>query len=214
MARKKSESLREPKLLRVGVAAHELGLHPFTVRRWIKQGKIQAVRVGLEARIPRTEIERLVGKTDERLLILYGRVSGQGQRDDLATQVARLEQWAKTERSGIPSVVLSDIGSGLSTTRRQLARLLKMVCEDRVGEVAITSADRLTRFGQDYLELLFESFGVRLTILEPENEQTPEQELTQDLLTLIASFSGRLYGLRSQKQKELLQCAEAVINNP
>lgn len=214
MARKQSEGPRAPKLLRVGVAAHELGLHPFTVRRWIKQGKIQAVRVGLEARIPRTEIERLVGKADERLLVLYGRVSGQGQRDDLETQLARLEQWAKTERPGIRAVALSDIGSGLSTTRRQLARLLKMVCEDRVGEVAITSADRLTRFGQDYLERLFESFGVRLTILEPEEEKTPEQELTQDLLTLIASFSGRLYGMRSHKQKELLQCAEAVINNP
>lgn len=214
MARKKSEGHREPKLLRVGVAAHELGLHPFTVRRWIKQGKIQAVRVGLEARIPRTEIERLVGKADERLLVLYGRVSGQGQRDDLETQLARLQRWAQTDRPGIRAVVLSDIGSGLSTTRRQLARLLKMVCEDRVGEVAITYADRLTRFGQDYLELLFGSFGVRLTILEPEGEKTPEQELTQDLLSLIASFSGRLYGMRSHKQKELLQCAEAVINNP
>src|SRR2546423_1768101 len=212
MVRRKNEASQEPKLLRVGVAAHELGLHPFTVRRWIKQGKIQAVRVGLEARIPRSEIKRLVGKTDERLLVLYGRVSGQGQRDNLETQLARLEQWAKEARPNQPRVVLSDIGSGLSTTRKQLARLLKMVCEDRVGEIAVTSADRLTRFGQDYLHLLFESFGVRLTILEPEEETTPEQELTQDLLTLIASFSGRLYGMRSHKQKELLQCTEAVIN--
>src|SRR5258708_13035800 len=214
MARKKSEGRREPKLLRVGVGGNGLGMHTFSVRSWIKRGKIQAGRVGLEARIPRTEIELLVGKADERLLVLYGRVSGQGQRDDLDTQVARLERWAKTERPGIRAVVLSDIGSGLSTTRRHLARLLKMVCEGPTGEVAITYADRLTRFGQDYLERLFESFGVRLTILEPEEEKTPEQELTQDLLTLIASFSGRLYGMRSHKQKELLQCAEAVINNP
>src|ERR1700737_1486847 len=98
----------EPKLLRISKAAHELGLHPFTVRRWIKQGKIQAVRVGLEARIPRTEIERLGGKADERLLVLYGRVSGQGQRNDLEAQVARLERWAKTERPGIQAVVLWD----------------------------------------------------------------------------------------------------------
>ena len=83
-----------------------------------------------------------------------------------------------------------------------------------MGEVAITYADLFTRFGQDYLELLFEGFGVRLTILEPEEEKTPEQELTRDLLTLIASFSGRLYGMRSHKQEELLQCTEAVINNP
>ena len=51
-----------PKLLRVSKAAHELGLHPFTVRKWIKQGKIHAVWVGQEARVPRSEIERLVGK--------------------------------------------------------------------------------------------------------------------------------------------------------
>src|SRR5436305_4173702 len=114
MARKKSEGSREPKLLRVGVAAYELGLHPFTVRRWIKQGKIQAVKIGLEARIPRSEIERLVGKTDERLLVLYARVSGQGQGDELETQVARLEQWAKAQRAGRRSIVLADIGSGLS----------------------------------------------------------------------------------------------------
>src|SRR6266571_5676911 len=100
MARKKAEGPQAPKMLRAHMAAHELGLHPFTVRRWIKQGKIQAVKIGLEARIPRSEIERLVGKTDERLLVLYGRVSGQGQRDDLTTQLARLEQWAETERSG------------------------------------------------------------------------------------------------------------------
>lgn len=214
MARKKSEGPREPKLLRVGVAAHELGLHPFTVRRWIKLGKIQAVRIGLEARIPRSEIERLIGKTNERLLVLYGRVSGQGQREDLETQLARLEQWAKTERPSVPIVILSDIGSGLKPTRKQLTRLLKMVCEDRVGEIAVTYGDRLTRFGQEYLETLFDSFGVTLTIVEPGEEKTPEQELTDDLLALIASFSGRLYGMRSHKQKELLECAEQVLHNP
>ncbi len=214
MARQKSESPREPKLLRVGVAAYELGLHPFTVRRWIKLGKIQAMRIGLEARIPRSEIERLKGSTDERLLVLYGRVSGQGQKEDLDTQLERLQAWAKAERAGCKTLVLSDIGSGLSTRRKRLSQLLKMVCEDRVGEVVVTYGDRLTRFGQEYLETLFDSFGVTLTILSPDEEKTAEQELTDDLLALIASFSGRLYGMRSHKQKELLKCAQAVISNP
>jgi len=53
-----------------------------------------------------------------------------------------------------------------------------------------------------------------LTVLDPKEDQTAEQELTDDLLALIASFSGRLYGMRSHKQKELLKCAQAVINNP
>ena len=47
-------------------AAHELGLHPITVCRWIKAGRIQVILVGREARIVRTEVERLVGKIDGR----------------------------------------------------------------------------------------------------------------------------------------------------
>ena len=203
----------EPKLLRVSKAAHELGLHPFTVRKWIKQGKIHAVWVGQEARVPRAEIERLVGKSDQRLLVLYGRVSRQGQKEDLERQLAHLQAWAKAERPGANALVLSDIGSGLKASRKHLQRLLTLVIEDQVGEVVVTTASRLTRFGSEYLQVLFDSFGVRLTVLESDEDKTPEQELTEDLLAIIASFSGRLYGMRSHKQKELLKCAQAVINN-
>jgi excisionase family DNA binding protein len=205
---------QEQKLFRVGAAAHELGLHPMTVRRWIKAGRIQVVQVGREARIPRSELERIVGTVDGRLLVLYGRVSGRGQQDDLDTQLERLQAWAKVERKGMETLVLSDIGSGLKAGRRQLQRLLKLVCEDKVAEIAITYEDRLTRFGQEFLETLFSCFGVKLTVLDPGEEKTPEQELTADLLALIASFSGRLYGMRSHKQKELLKCAQAVMSSP
>lgn len=202
---------QEPKLLRVSKAAHELGLHPLTVRKWIKAGKIHALRVGNEARIPRSEIERLAGRTDGRLLVLYGRVSGQGQKGDLDTQVARLQAWAETSRKGQETVVLSDIGSGLSATRRHLQRLLRLVREDRVAEVVVTYPDRLTRFGQEYLQALFESFGVMLTVLDSGENKTAEQELADDLVAVLASFSGRLCGMRSHKQQELLKCAQAVI---
>ncbi len=146
--------------------------------------------------------------------MLYGRVSGHGQKADLDTQLERLQTWAQTERKGAEILVLSEIGSGLKASRRQLQRLLKLVCEDKVAEVVLTYEDRLTRFGQEFLETLFACFGVTLTVLEPGAEKTPEQELTEDLLALIASFSGRLYGMRSHKQKELLQCAQAVLTSP
>jgi putative resolvase len=95
-----------------------------------------------------------------------------------------------------------------------LQQLLKLVCEDRVAEVAITYSDRLTRFGTEYLETLFSSFGVTFTILDPGEEKTPEQELTEDLLSITTAFAGKLYGMRSHKQKELLECAENVLRSP
>jgi putative resolvase len=202
------------KYLRVGKAAEELGLHPITIRRWMKMGKIQAVRVGIEARIPRSEIERLLGKTDERLLVLYARVSGHNQRPELERQMERLSAWVEAERPNRDVLVLTDIGSGLNAARKRLQQLLKLVCEDRVAEVVITYADRLTRFGQEYLETLFTSFGVTFTVLDADEDKTPEQELTEDLLSLIASFAGKLYGMGSHKQKELILCAEAVLHSP
>jgi putative resolvase len=205
---------QEQKLFRLSQAAHELGLHPMTVRRWIKAGRIQAIQVGREVRIPRAEIEKIVGTLEGRLVVLYARVSGHGQKGDLDTQIARLRAWAASERKGTELLELSDVGSGLKASRRHLQRLLKLVCEDKVAEVVITYEDRLTRFGREYLETLFACFGVTLTVLEPGAEKTPEQELTDDLLALIASFPGRLYGMRSHKQKELLQCAQAVLTSP
>lgn len=202
------------KYVRVSAAALELGLHPMTVRRWIKDGRIHAVQVGRESRISRTEIERLRGAADaqeKRLLVLYGRVSGYGQQANLQTQLQCLQTWAAAERAGQEILTLADIGSGLKATRRQLQRLLTLVCKERVGEIAVTYEDRLTRFGQPYLDTLFAAFGVTLTILEPGEEKTPETELTEDLLALIVSFSGRLYGMRSHKQKELVQCAQTVL---
>jgi putative resolvase len=70
----------QPKLLRVSRPAHELGLHPLAVRTWIKQGMIQAVRVGSEARVvQRSEIERLVGRTDRRRSFSMGESAGKGK---------------------------------------------------------------------------------------------------------------------------------------
>jgi predicted site-specific integrase-resolvase len=63
-------------------------------------------------------------------------------------------------------------------------------------------------------DTLFACFDVKLTVVEPGEEKTPEQELTDDLFALIASFSGRMSGMRSHQQKELLQCAQAILTSP
>ena len=108
-------------------------------------------------------------------------------------------------------MTLTDIGSGLNTQRKGLQRLLALVQDYQVAEVVVTFSDRLTRFGLSYLQTLFSGHGVMLTVLHPDEEKTPEQELTEDLLAIIASFAGRLYGLRSRKQKALLDCAKQVL---
>ncbi len=199
------------RLLRSGEVAKRLGLHPLTVRRWVKEGKIAAIPIGREARIPITEVERLLGEQRAGLVVLYGRVSEHAHKEELQRQVQQLEQWALLARTGQKTMILTDIGSGLNTERKNLHRLLALVQEYQVAEVVVTFSDRLTRFGLSYLQALFSGYGVTLTVLHPDEDNTPEEELTQDLLALIATFAGRLYGLRSRRQKALLDCAKQVL---
>jgi putative resolvase len=181
------------------------------VRRWVKEGKIAAVPIGRESRIPITEVERLLGEQRDGILILYDRVSGYGQKEDLDRQVEQLEQWALVARTGQNTLTLTAIGSGLNTERRHLVKLLAMVQDYQVAEIAVTFSDRLTRFGLSYLQALFSVYGVTLTVRHPDEEKTAERELTEDLLTLITSFAGRLYGMRSHKQQALFECAKQVM---
>ena len=198
-------------MLRSGEVAKRLGLHPLTVRRWVKEGKIAAVQLGREARIPITEVERLLGEQRAGTIILYGRVSGHDQKEDLQRQVQQLEQWALVARTGQKTLTLTDIGSGLNTERKSLQKLLALVQDYQVAEVVVTCADRLTRFGLSYLRILFSGYGVTLTVLCPDEDKTPELEVTEDLLAIIASFAGRLYGLRSRKKAALVACAKQVL---
>jgi putative resolvase len=199
------------RLLRSGEVAKRLGLHPLTVRRWVKEGKIAAIPIGREARIPITEVERLLGEQRAGIIVLYGRVSGHADKEDLPLQVQQLEQWALVARTGQKTVTLTDIGSGLNTERKSLQRLLALVQDYQVAEVVVTFSDRLTRFGLTYLRALFSGYGVTLTVLHPDEDKTPDQELTEDLLAILASFAGRLYGVRSRKQKALVACAKQVL---
>ena len=202
------------RLLRSGEVAKRLGLHPLTVRRWVKEGKIAAVPIGREARIPITEVERLLGEQRAGVIVLYARVSGHAQKDDLQRQVEQLEQWALVARTGQKTLTLTDIGSGLNSERRNLVKLLALVQDYQVAEVVVTFSDRLTRFGLSYLQILFSGYGVTLTTLYPDDDKTAEQELTEDLLTMITSFAGRLYGMRSRKQRALVECAKQVLADP
>ena len=206
-------SVKSPGLVRVGVAARYLGLHPMTVRRWIDAGKIQAVQMGREARIPMSEIERLLGEQPSGTVALYGRVSGHGQKADLARQIEVLQDWADTERPGRDITVISDIGSGLNANRKGLQRLIKLAQERRIVEVVVTYPDRLSRFGVEYLEALLLTCSVRLTVLHQAEKVEAEQELADDLIALVASFAGRLYGRRSQKSRELVACVKTKVKS-
>jgi len=182
-----------------------LGLHPRTIQKWDKQGKIRVVRtLGGRRRIPESEIRRLQGEKGIRSVIGYARVSSNTQKDDLERQVEYLRQ------RGVQEVV-TDVGSGLNEKRRGFLRLLDRVLHNEVDKVVVLYEDRLTGFGFDTLKKVFEAHGTTIEVLNQTDAKPPQQELVEDLITIISRFSGKLYGMRSPKQKEVVKRAKELF---
>ena len=131
--------------------------------------------------------------------VIYARVSSYEQKvkGDLDRQVTYVLENA----SGLNNVfVLKEVGSGLNDKRRQLLKLIELVMADKVHAVYVTYRDRLTRFGFYYLETMFSMKGVKIIVLnDASNDKNVQEELVEDMMSLIAGFSGKLYGMRSHK---------------
>ena len=144
----------------------------------------------------------LLDDTDlEKHDYIYARVSSNKQAlsGDLDRQVLFLiEQVSDLQKP----VILKEVGSGLNDKRPKLMKLMEDVMDGKVNNVYVTYKDRLTRFGYHYLEKIFHHYGVRIVVVKDmERIKSMEQELAEDLMSLIASFSGKLYGLRSRSNR-------------
>ncbi len=105
--------------------------------------------------------------------------------------------------------VYTEVASGLNENRRELARLFRDATADPPQVLLIEFKDRLARFGFRYLVDHLAHLGVRVESLESESKE-PQQELVEDLIAIVTSFSARIYGKRGGRvrQKVLSVLAE------
>ena len=139
------------KLYRTGKVAEMLGVHKVTVIRWIKQGKIKAVRIGKEYRVPEDEVKRLLKGKTTNTAVIYARVSSSDQKSDLERQVEYLKEYCTAKGYNVVDI-LTDVASGSNEKRRGLKKLFDYVVSGEVDTLVISYKDRLTRFGFKYLD--------------------------------------------------------------
>jgi excisionase family DNA binding protein len=195
------------RLLRPKEACRLLGVSYVTLRRWIKEGKIKAVQtLGGKYRIPESEVKRLLSGVEAREVkaIIYARVSSSDQKKDLERQTEYLTQYCSAKGYRVVDI-LSDVASGLKTNRKGLLKLFSYVANKQVDVVVVTYKDRLTRFGFEYLEYFFKQHSVRIEVVYGEEPKDAYQELVEDLIAIVTSFAGKLYGMRSHRKKRLVQ---------
>ena len=173
-------------------AAKKLGIHPNTLRKWADAGKIKYFRTLAGQR--RYDIDGYLGIQRIAQTICYCRVSSHKQKDDLARQIAFMQNKFPDAK------IVKDIGSGINFKRKGLKTILDAAIDGDCIKVVVAHRDRLARFGIDLIRWIIERSGGELLVLNQIN-MSPEQELTQDLLTILHVFSCRMHGLRSYKNK-------------
>jgi putative resolvase len=182
-------------------AAKILGVHVSSLRRWENEGKLRAIRTpGGQRRFILEEVEKVAGVPRTVRTVCYGRVSTHSQQDDLQRQLEHL-------RTRYPEAeVISEVGSGLNFKRKKFLAILERIIDGDIQRLVVAHPDRLVRFGFELVKWLCTKFECELVVLN-DRKLSPEQELVQDMLSIIHCFSSRLYGLRKYKStiKEDLQ---------
>lgn len=137
--------------------------------------------------------------------VIYARVSThrQAERGDLERQVEKVKLFA-IEQNVNNLIVKTDIASGLNDNRKNLLSLIDMVQKGEVNRIFVLYKDRLTRFGYHYLKKICDFHGVSIVVVSDEiDNKSQSEELAEDIISLIHSFSGKLYGLRHKIRKEI-----------
>ncbi|AWR99856.1 IS607 family transposase [Metallosphaera hakonensis] len=191
-------------MLRPKEVCQRLGISYATLREYVKKGYVKPVILETgKWRFREEDVEKLMGIVRRRKVILYARVSSNTQRDDLVNQVKYLQEQVKDYDQ-----VITDVGSGLNMRRRGFLKLLRMILNNEVSKVVIAYSDRLVRFGFEIIEEVCKAHNCEIVVLNKEDE-TPEQELIEDLISILVSFRGK-HGMRSHKYEKVKKCVEEL----
>ena len=208
------------KTYRMGEVAQFLGITVRHLRNYDYDNRIKTIRSAGNHRLVLREdlIEFLDSRgliyndiEDSKRDVIYARVSSHDQKKhgDLDRQALFLIENTPDLKNPL---IIKEVGSGLNDKRPGIQNLIQLVSKNEVRNVYITYKDRLTRFGFHYLETMFKAHDVKIIIVKDiRDKKSVEEELVEDMMSLIASFSGKLYGMRSKKRNAMKKMDERFL---
>ena len=192
------------KLYSISKTADILGVSQKTLRVWDKQNKlIPVLTSGGHRRYKESDINAFIGidpisNDNKEICVIYARVSLQKQKTsgDLDRQSQRLSEYCAKHNLYVEHII-KDVGSGLNDKRIGFNQLTNLVITGKVNKVIIEHKDRLTRFQFNFIKKIFKTFGVDIIVIDDKDEISDIEELTRDMMSLLACFSVKYYGKRS-----------------
>ena len=197
------------KLYSISKTADILGVSQKTLRVWDKQNKlIPVLTSGGHRRYKESDINAFIGidsisNDNKEICVIYARVSSQKQKTsgDLDRQSQRLSEYCAKHNLYVEHII-KDVGSGLNDKRIGFKQLTNLVITGKVNKVIVEHKDRLTRFQFNFIKKMYAVFGCEIIVLDDKEDVSDAEELTRDLMALLASFSGKYYGRRSIESRK------------
>lgn len=183
-----------------------LGVTQQTLNNYTKSGLLRYTAINTHHySYNKEDVYRLIGglpkKGCERYNVTYSRVSLSKQKNDLKSQTQRLYDFCLSRGLTI-SKQYEDIRSGMDfTNRKYFNKLLSEVLEKKVDKIIIENKDRLCRFGFELFQEFCNSNGTEIIVANELDNKTYEQELTEDLVSIIHHFSMKSYSNRRKLNK-------------
>jgi predicted site-specific integrase-resolvase len=173
-----------------------------TLQRWDREEILIAKRTPTDRRYytyeQYLEFKGIKNLTD-RKIVIYARVSTSNQKDDLINQVKFLQDFVNA-KGIIVNEIIQDIGSGLNYNRKKWNKLIEEVMENKIDTIIVTHKDRFVRFGYEWFEKFLGKFDTKIVIVNNEF-LSPQEELVQDIISILHVFSCRIYGMRKYKKR-------------
>ena len=192
-----------------------VGVSVKTLQRWDNHGKLPAKRTPSNYRYYTDEDLRIAlgekPKPVVRKVVVYCRVSSNNQRAELKNQIKAMEEFANNCGYSITETI-QEIGSGLNFKRKKFIEMIISMLKGEIEVIVIAHKDRLCRFAFDLVEQLAKYSDCKIVIAN-QTHLSPQQELCDDLLSIVHCFSCRLYEPTSDS-KRLKKDLAQTINNP
>jgi predicted site-specific integrase-resolvase len=187
------ETLETNREMKLRTYAERIGVCYETAWRWYRTGKIKGHKAVSGTIIVTEELDTKAER--EEIVVVYARVSANENRPNLDSQAERLSTYCTVKGWKVHKVV-KEVGSGVNDGRK---KLLALLADPTITVIVVEHKDRLTRFGFRYIETLLQVQGRRIEVVNA--TENPIEDLVADLISIIYSFSARLYGQRRAKRK-------------
>ena len=185
--------------LRRGQASAQLGIHYNTLINMQKRNEIKTIKIGGQRLYNVHEYIQSQGldlNINSKKNICYCRVSSRKQKEDLERQIEFMKKEYPFHE------VITDIASGLNFKRRGLKKILRYAISGEINEIVIAYKDRLARFGFELIEWLIKEYSDgKITVISSLEEQTPINEISKDIISIMNVYVAKINGLRKYKKK-------------